>query len=280
MSKYLILQFKNARYFHFKKDKSEYIFEGYNKRSRENEMFFIEPITVNHISNIIHVLFNQRPIPSFRKVFYKADEKLFLKAMDSFLKIDSDIYQKTIKSGEKRYSVEVMQSKKAVYNSWNPNTFVYWERVKKLLGNKWFPIFVDVIKQELKLDPLKISFKELKTMLVNLKDNSSEINSMFEQLNKNGKKSLYNYIYLDGKDINQNPRTALNVISGFKRVIKLKGEIRIPVNDDDLVRLNESKGTATILDGGLVYIKGVMFEDSLSDWDSFVKVSTISLEKK
>ena len=72
--------------------------------------------------------------------------------------------------------------------------------------------------------------------------------------------------------------TALNINNGVENVILLRGEILVPVSEEDIERLKENKGCATILDGGLVWIEGIVNSDHLSI-DGFEKVSEISSEK-
>jgi len=104
MSKYLILEFDNAKL--FPKDetsnnkdkviennliiKNGVISVTKAKRTNRNEMLnFVEPITVNQISNALHVFFGERPVPSFRNVFYSKVDKIYEMAMNSYLNISS-----------------------------------------------------------------------------------------------------------------------------------------------------------------------------------------------
>lgn len=50
----------------------------------------------------------------------------------------------------------------------------------------------------------------------------------------------------------------LTIVRGVDKIAKLEGQILVPVSDEDLEKLRNNKGTATILDGGLVYIKDVV----------------------
>jgi len=77
---------------------------------------------------------------------------------------------------------------------------------------------------------------------------------------------------------NKLKHTALNINNGIEKVVILRGEILIPVSDEDVEQLRQNKGCATILDGGMVWIKGLVNGDHLSI-EGFEKVGEISTEK-
>ena len=58
-----------------------------------------------------------------------------------------------------------------------------------------------------------------------------------------------------------------------------KGKIYIPINEDDIEKIQNGPGTATILDGGLVRIEGILNEEDLPD-DIGRKVGEISTKQK
>ena len=74
-------------------------------------------------------------------------------------------------------------------------------------------------------------------------------------------------------------KTAITVINGIDKVIKLKGEIFVPINDEHLSKLREGKGVATLLDGGTVVIKKVIPTHHFEyDQDKHILIKTISTE--
>lgn len=268
---YLILGFKNAGLFTNKKSKDKVFDLGITKQRSEVD-FYVEPITVNQISNMIHVLFGERPVPSLRSVVYNRVDYLFNKAMESYVRIDSN--QKYNKFKDlMEYISETIQVKKGVWNAWNPINLIFWERVKQILEDD-YDSFISLLKDEFGLDPESISFEDMRKKIVN----SSNENIKNFLINLKGKKCLHNDIYSEiSCELNANAKTALLVNRGVEKVIKLSGEILVPISDDDIIKLQNSKGCATILDGGLVYIKGIKSGDTITS-DGFRKVSEISLE--
>jgi len=66
MNKYLMLDFKNASLIRCHKGTKDKIIDPVGdqyKTDRSVDMEFVEPITVQQISNMLHVLFGERPKP-------------------------------------------------------------------------------------------------------------------------------------------------------------------------------------------------------------------------
>lgn len=276
MSKYLILEFKNAGLFRRNIKTKDKIFDLCNQRDRKDEFEFVEPITVFQISNMLHVLFGERPVSSVRASLYKSILEIEMLAKNSYLKITSYC------DSSGKYQSEKIQLNKAVWNSWNPQSFMNWERVKKLLGDELFMQFSEMVKDVFKKNISEISFNEVKCRILQNKD--ERIDKMFVILNKNGKKPLFDSIYGKGNEptnINKNSRTILTVLSGLDNIIRLSGQIMVPITEENLVKIKQNKGCATILDGGMVYIKDIIpsnFANPIED--GFKLVSEISIEKK
>ena len=152
--KYLELSFQNAG-----------LIISDNGRNVSNR--FVEPITIFQVSNVIHRLFGERPVPTFRQSNIPIIGYLFHKAAESYLKIDNNIF--------------------------NQETF----------------------------------------------------------MKKNG---------------------------GVGYIIKFQGKIYVPITEYDIEKIKKGPGTATILDGGLVRIEGILNEEDLPD-DIGRKVSEISTKQ-
>lgn len=275
MNKYLVLKFENATLFKNKRTKDK-IFDLLNgNRDRKDEQFFKEPITVYQISNMIHVLFGERPVPSLRKVLYSKNDYLFEKAKKSYLKIDNYMRFNDNKK-EFEYTKEIIQTKKAVYNAWNPQSFLNWNRVFKLLEKDLYDEFLVILKEEFNISPKKDIFIDVVKIIKNSKN--KRLNDFYNKINKMGKTSLTNDINNDTVQINMNPRTTLTVNNGIEYITKFNGEILVPIDDNDIEKIKNNKGCATLLDGGLVYIKKIEDAKKLSI-DGFKLVEEISTEK-
>lgn len=285
MKKYLVVKFKNAGLF-INRPAQGYLLNGLERKKREDHYFFEELITRYQISNMVHVLFGERPVPSFRKVFYKKLSYYENKALDSFLRIES--YKTKNKDGKPIPVKEVMSIKKDAYNSWNPQTFVYWERLRKLLQmeksenpDEVYEHFVKVLKDTFKFKSTsEVTFNEIKKRILKLKDENPKIYNLkieplFAYLKSKGKMPVENYVLKDQVDINYNKRTVLMVIKGIDKVIRLSGTIIIPIEEKDIEKLRECSGYATLLDGGFVSIHKIVNENMVNTHD-FTQVSEIS----
>ncbi len=297
MDKLLILRFRNAGLFRKHRNTKDKIFD-INRRDRKNELEFIEPITVNHISNMLHVLFGERPKPSVRETVYDKNEHIFNLANESFLRIDS------YKDEKGKFYAETMQLKKAVGNSWNPVSYMNFNRVKQLCQDRpeLFKLFTDTISEVFNINIENTTFNDVKNMILNSDDN--RLKEMFSVLNRSGKKPLYSCIFanndnapisifinekelkekgkipkLNSIGINENKNTILTVLTGLDKIIKLSGEILIPVSEDDIIKIKKNKGSATLLDGGFVYIVGVK-NNNMVDKSKFTKIKEFSLQKQ
>ena len=67
------------------------------------------------------------------------------------------------------------------------------------------------------------------------------------------------------------------ITSGIDKIHNLSGEILIPYNQAFVDKL--VKNTTNILDGGMVKIEGIFYEDELNDISEFIQVSNISDDK-
>jgi len=278
MENYLILKFENAGLFRngkgMKKTKDK-VFCVSQKNALDRNKFseFVEPIVVNHISNMIHVLFGERPKSTNRYSPYDIIQYYYDKALDSYLKIDTYVSDKGF------YTSEIVSLNKAVYNSWNPVSYMNWNRVHRLLEDELYNTFIKELSEILGFNVITKTFYDVKNILLKTKD--VRLDAIFKTLAENGKSPLYMSIYgisNQESSINANVRTALTVTSSPFKVTRLCGEIIIPVSDEDIVKLKKNKGCATLLDGGLVTIKGIKHANMISV-KGFKKMSDISLEK-
>jgi hypothetical protein len=273
-NKFLILEFRNAGLFDNHIKSKDRIFDMGVSRPRSAEPQFEEPITVHQVSNMLHVLFGERPKPSRRVTVYNINDYIFDKAMNSYLKIES---YKDIKG---RYFKENIHLNKAVGNAWATQSYMNWERVRRLLGPELFSLFTTTINDVYGIDCELITFNDVRKLI--LENTNKKIDEMFEILNSNKKKPLWATIYGINNEpvtINANIRTQLTGLNGLDKVAKLDGSILVPINDEDIIKLGNNKGHATLLDGGLVIIKGIKSANTINV-DGYQILSDISLKEK
>lgn len=274
-NKYLILEFRNAGLFRKNRKTKDISFNDGERIKRTDIPEFVEPITAQQISNMLHVLFGERPVPMNRTVFYEQNKYLVEKAKESYLNITS------LKDKNGKLISEKIQLKKAVHNGWNPVAYVNWERVSRLLETDLFNEFIANMNEIFNIDCLSISFNAFKKMVLNSKD--ERIKNIFIELNKKAKKPLYDSIYGTDSEltnINKNNRTVLTVFKGLDNIHRLNGEIFVPVSEDDIEKIRKNKGFAKLLDGGLVLINKVLSANQIEINDNHVLVGEISLEKQ
>ena len=274
-NKYLILEFRNAGLFRKNRKTKDISFNDGERIKRTDIPEFVEPITAQQISNMLHVLFGERPVPMNRAVFYEQNKYLVEKAKESYLNITS------LKDKNGKLISEKIQLKKAVHNGWNPVAYVNWERVSRLLEIDLFNEFIANMNEIFNIDCLSISFNTFKKMVLN--SNDERIKNIFIELNKKAKKPLYDSIYGTDSEltnINKNGRTVLTVFKGLDNIHRLNGEIFVPVSEDDIEKIRKNKGFAKLLDGGLVFITKVLIANQIEINDNHVLVGEISLEKQ
>ena len=276
MTKFLILEFKNAGLFPLRDSRGfitkDKILDINGRREREYQ--FIEPITVHQVSNMLHVLFGERPKPLHRETVYPNNEYLYNKALESYLMIDS------YKDERGNYYRQVIQTKKALHNAWSPEGPIYWERVNQYIGDL-FDYFVAMLNKIFETDVQKLKFIEVVAMIRSNKTDDRIIN-LFDFLKSRKLSKIYDYIFNDvpsALNASTNLKVRLTVTNGLDKVTKLDGKILVPVSDEDIEKIRSNKGCATILDGGLILIKGVKLNNLISI-HGYTPVKEISLEVK
>lgn len=275
MNNYLILKFEDSGLFRTTYDTKDKVFCVTEKggKDRREVPQFVEPIVVNHISNMIHVLFGERPKSTNRYSPYDIIQYYYDKALNSYLKINTYVDNKG------RFPSETVLVNKSVFNSWQKTSYMNWNRVYKLLEDEIYEDFTKTLSEILGFNVTSKSFNEVKTIILNTND--GRLVKLFDKMKSLNKTPVYSSIYGTGNalsDINKNKRTMLTVNYGPHKVSRLDGEIIIPVNDEDIEKLKLNKGCATLLDGGVVYIDSIK-NANVINIDGFRKVSEISLER-
>jgi hypothetical protein len=301
MNKYLLLQFDSAGLFRrvtqhgYNSSSKDFVFDvDGNKIDRDSIPSFIEPITPHQVSNMIHVIFNQRPVPTLRKSYYKKNEYYWNKALNSYIKIN------TIKNDFNTFPTEKMRTKKSVNNSWSKHIILTWELIRYYINdNSKYDKYTKFLSDLLNTDVTKIPYEELINIVHNQPiDVAKNVYNFIKNLKLcdglcyafglfMSKKGDFNISTIDKtvcirKSYTENTKLFLNSVrvinSGIADVSKLSGNILVPVNDIDIEFLkNNSSGTANILDDGFVWIKKIINEDDIDDSD-YTLISTISTE--
>jgi hypothetical protein len=241
----------------------------------KNQPQFREPIVVNHISNMLHVLFGFTPVPSFRDVFYKPIPYIMEKAMNTYLRMNLWMLNG-------KMITETVHTAKALKNSWQESTDMTMERLKRYLSDtpELLLIFKAKIYEVLHVDMAKLTFPEL-IKLMRPYQHDVRFIEMFDMFKKQRKSALYQAIFATDRrasDINMHRNTILTTPHGIEQQAVFSGSLYIPVTDEDIEHLRKySSGYTTLLDGGLVCIEEIVYDDEF-DIQDFKLMKDISLE--
>jgi hypothetical protein len=287
MDKFILLSFRNAKYFPKNTKTKDYVVSldvnkngivvKNDKRRNITPKVFKEPLTVYQISNVLHTLVGDRPVPSFRYSFYDHNKELFELALNSYLKIDSPKIKSKIK-GEivYKYISEHITTGKSKYNAYSVPKTIQWFKIKQYFGNS-FNEFVNILNKHLGYDTTKEPFEKLRLCY---KTYGNKLDLVIEYLVKNNKTPIVNFFKKDSfgrNEISSTPNINETLINGIDRCSFLYGKILVPYDDKFVNSI--IKNTTNILDGGFVKIEKIINSDEITDASEFTKVSEISIEK-
>ena len=255
-----------------------------SRKDRPSSWVDVPPDTlyVNHVSNVLHVLMGERPVPSFRAICtgaHKRVESIHALAADASVIVGSGI-QTYIKDGAPKTALirEKMTTRKAVKNSFSktdvPITIagesrklttcmLSWDRIEHHLGLELYPQFVTMATSVLGLgwesQPVTSVFSSLHDYR-----GDSRVESFCMTA---GVPESYRAIILGGKTDGQYFHQSgygdlaymfITLISrGVEDVSCVGGKIFVPVDDEAVEKIRSGPGFATLLEGGLVTIEGV-----------------------
>lgn len=271
--KYLKLKFRNAGFFTVTNKTSDFVFDLNGKRKRKDVFLGKQQkvsISVNQVSNMLHVLMGERPSATYRETNIKRMEDIFDIANNSYIKIDNPRFFNKI-TNKSYYQSEVIMTRKSAWNSFKPSPdLVHWERVKNFLTDDYddcslFNHMVFIFSRVLGYDVLsKPSHEVFDILREDYKHNKEliEIKILLRSKNKTPIIKLLEGGYNGGYMMNSNSRTLLTINSGVDRITRLSGSIFVPIDDFHVEKIRNFSGTATLLDGGFVWI-----EDLVEDYE-------------
>lgn len=305
MSRYLVIGFRNAKLFRDKRATKDKVFDCNGVvEDKSGQPWWKEPITLHQVSNLLHVLFGERPVPSARRPFlaYSRQEDLFLLASKCSLRIDSAKVLDN-KNGP-QFIMETTRIKKAMHNAWSKNALpTSWQRIREYT-EEHFDAFVEKVEAALGKGQLKRKFSDVHQDLaaklaasiedypkgkdyskawgmLASKDRSDAIVDLLLFLKENQMAALASYIIdreAQGGQMNMTKnKTAVTVVNGVDKAAFLSGSILVPIDDAMIERVRSFAGSMTILDGGMAWIEGVR-DGSDIDSDGYAEVGSISLE--
>ena len=282
--KCLILKFRNAGIFYdpLKKSKDN-VFYMYGmsmiKRGKYPHMDIpVGNLSKRHISNVLHVLMGERPAPSIRASLIKPIPAIQKLAEKSRVKVDSVITRNN--NGQDQYFTETKSIRKSISNAWPTavhdiylngerndliGCLLTWEFIKSYLRDtpELYNELVDLVKQKLGGKYLNERFEKVLGLLSKL-----SIEPFIEKCKKMSKTPLAHVLsgttYAARFFARNDYQCRLTVPKGVEKISRIDGTIYVPMGDNDLERIRNGPGSATILEGGVVFIEGVEdFSDNL-----------------
>ena len=256
-------------------------------------------VDVNHIikleplSNMLHVLLGERPVPTNKMSFNKRINFIDDVVKNAYIKIDSALTYKT-NGGVLKPNIEFTQGKKPLWNSNTKNIFtkinenenakgyINWTQLKRrfLLNNmEKYYLILDKIN---KCSPIKNPWCEMSlTETFNLIRTSEQKNELFNFLIdiKETPLALLLNAQSDCFSFNRNTGGNLSAKTVNLYVLKkmtLNGSFLLPFDEQLKSNLFNGQGVATYLDGGMADLDYNIYEydeDTLI-FENYKKITT------
>jgi len=276
-NKALLIKFINAGIFPDSRWSSDKMYDLNGKTKRKDAPVMQIPAKKfdwRHVSNVLHVLMGERPVPTIRKTLLKPDLSIQEAARKARVSIDTPCNDRGYEG------VEMMNARKTVKDAWQTSKIayflggkpvqikgglLYWARLERLLGEALLNDFIDTVKSitSERHVPQNISaHRAIETLHDNY--DLSQVQHFCQKCLKAERTALVNIINPQANKESITFHTGVGsklniqmVNSGPENINKISGTIFVPVNDELLARLSNGCGTASILEGGLAYIEGI-----------------------
>jgi len=267
------VKFKNARIFGDPRRSSDKMISGRMKIDRSIAPRINIPegsLDTRHVSNLLHVLAGERPVPTLRKSCMQKDQQIYDLAKESLVKVDE------VSGGETK------TIRKAVKDSWNTvllwyhlngkdvkikGGLIYHDRMRRYLGDDLYERFMRVLKEISGCSDPRRDFSAHKAIeYLNAHNQDKRVVSLIAQCRALHRTSFANLLEPNGNigsiDIHQGKSDSkintLVVNCGIEEVKIISGTIFVPINSMAILdRFKNGGGVATFLEGGFAYIEGV-----------------------
>jgi len=228
-----------------------------------------DTLDARHVSNLLHVLMGERPVPTLRRSAMRRDESIYQCARRAVVRIEETSREET------------KTVRKAVKDSWNTATLwyelngkqvkvkgglLYHERLMRFLGDALYGSFLDVLGRLTgSSNPRKEYTAHRGIEILNAHGNEPLVKKFSIQCRKGGRTALANLLETNGNTasitFHQGTGSRLNILvvnKGVEKVRRVSGTIFVPVESDELLnRLTNGTGVATLLEGGFASLSGV-----------------------
>ena len=236
------------------------------------------PIPYTLLSNVLHVLCGEIPVPTKRQSLFERIPKLDEIAKNSFIKYETPI---TFDKFGKIQGREIFNTQKWNWESTLPitDTFTLHDNSTKTVSG-WYnwnyfrrsvkneenrKIILDFIESIIHIEPSSLTFKETVKELSKYWETPEFQVSLQDFKNKNEnicKKSWMMVLFnVTGNSSNTKPNssTPLVVNRGVGKIKYINGEIICLIEDETICDaiINNGCGMATLLENGMVYVAGL-----------------------
>ena len=292
--KYLHLKFENACLKHAECKKTLEGKAGDSSLKDIKGTDWSNPIGVDQISNMLHVMFGLPPKASKRKTIFKRNPEIYEMAKGAYIKYDNYDPQEIMRLQE------LFQTSKGDYNAHNQisciidgqtvsghYTWNYFERRFKGEYKKTFDDIINFFSELVGVNDVRKYYyftefieefhkhlheKSVKDFINNIivpcKGPNKPINTPILNLFTN------TYDKNNGSNCSYNQPTPLLLSRGIGKKVSFNGEIIVPIENDDYVRFLEEWGTLpTLLDGGVVTVISITKKPQVNDLeDEFMPI--------
>ena len=252
---------------------------------------FSNPIPYTLLSNVLHVLCGEIPVPTKRKTpfseNYKRNEELDNIALNSYIRFDNPNIELDKFNMPKQK--ELFNTNKWHWNSSLPQKtniklangevktfdgYYNWSFFKRHCTNEEdFNNKILIIKDIIKTDPLTLTFDETVFELSKHWDyiNKTEISKIFKGCWGN---ILFNIESTTPSSYPQS-KTPILVNRGLAYITYLNGDIICPIENEAIIDaiINNGCGVATLLENGIVYVNAIENYEPIANFkETFTKI--------
>ena len=285
--KALILRFRNAAVFTDQRYSSDRVCVGKDRIGRSTAPRITVPedtVDVRHVSNLLHVLMGERPVPSLRRSAMQVDGAIREAATGAVVKV------------EETSSNETKTVRKAVKDAWNTariwyrldgrdvkvkGGLLYHDRLARFLGQELYGQFLEVVGTVSGRDSRSGLTAQEGIECLSANNSDPKVQAFTASCRAGGRTAIANLIEAGGNTesitFHQGTGSRLNILvvnKGVEKVRRIAGTIIVPIDTPELLRrLENGTGVATFLEGGFAYVAG------LDDWsDALVQGCTPVVE--
>ena len=277
--KCLILRFKGAGIFDHR-DTSDKVCDLNGRSDRDSFQVIQVPVgtlSKRHISNLLHVLMGERPSPSIRASLIRPVEEIDSIATGAHVMVAT----RTMKARDdsEQYIKETKTVRKSVIDAWPmaqhtitlegkteylKGRVLTWEVLRVYFdGTELFDDFRELVRKILGGDALNERLEHVIELLSTHREKITSFANTCADKRKSqfckllmGDRYTSTKYYLSLYD-SRDQRLRLTIPKGVEKISRIDGTIFVPMTEEHLEKIRKGPGTATFLEGGVVFIQGV-----------------------